>query len=101
MRLFSSSSSAAKEQKKGTKSRVYLYLNVYDLTPVNNYLYWFGLGIFHSGIEGSDSIFYILILYLFLECPNSNIILSEYFTVDYFGFCCKGREDRSLLILLT
>lgn len=28
-----------------------LYLNVYDLTPLNNYLYWFGLGIFHSGIE--------------------------------------------------
>jgi len=28
-----------------------LYLNVYDLTPINNYLYWFGLGIFHSGIE--------------------------------------------------
>ncbi|XP_010240206.1 deSI-like protein At4g17486 isoform X2 [Brachypodium distachyon] len=26
-------------------------LNVYDLTPINNYLYWFGLGIFHSGIE--------------------------------------------------
>jgi hypothetical protein len=29
-------------------------LNVYDLTPINNYLYWFGLGIFHSGIEGFD-----------------------------------------------
>ncbi|CAN7031463.1 hypothetical protein BRARA_H00927 [Brassica rapa] len=28
-----------------------VYLNVYDLTPVNNYLYWFGIGIFHSGIE--------------------------------------------------
>uniref|UniRef100_A0ACD5V639 Uncharacterized protein n=1 Tax=Avena sativa TaxID=4498 RepID=A0ACD5V639_AVESA len=26
-------------------------LNVYDLTPMNNYLYWFGLGVFHSGIE--------------------------------------------------
>ncbi|KAF1870703.1 hypothetical protein Lal_00026317 [Lupinus albus] len=26
-------------------------LNVYDLTPLNNYLYWFGFGIFHSGIE--------------------------------------------------
>ncbi|PKA63362.1 DeSI-like protein [Apostasia shenzhenica] len=26
-------------------------LNVYDLTPLNHYLYWFGLGIFHSGIE--------------------------------------------------
>ncbi|XP_042389266.1 deSI-like protein At4g17486 isoform X1 [Zingiber officinale] len=28
-----------------------LYLNVYDLTPANNYLYWFGIGVFHSGIE--------------------------------------------------
>ncbi|CAI0417921.1 unnamed protein product [Linum tenue] len=32
-------------------SRIPVYLNVYDLTTVNNYLYWFGLGIFHSGIE--------------------------------------------------
>ena len=29
-----------------------VYLNVYDLTPVNDYLYWFGIGIFHSGVEG-------------------------------------------------
>ncbi|KAL5698090.1 hypothetical protein ACHQM5_029171 [Ranunculus cassubicifolius] len=26
-------------------------LNVYDLTPINGYVYWFGFGIFHSGIE--------------------------------------------------
>ncbi|XP_024033072.1 deSI-like protein At4g17486 isoform X2 [Morus notabilis] len=26
-------------------------LNVYDLTPINGYTYWFGFGIFHSGIE--------------------------------------------------
>lgn len=26
-------------------------LNVYDLTPLNNYMGWFGFGIFHSGIE--------------------------------------------------
>ncbi|KAK6945059.1 PPPDE peptidase domain [Dillenia turbinata] len=26
-------------------------LNVYDITPLNNYLSWFGCGIFHSGIE--------------------------------------------------
>jgi len=31
-------------------------LNVYDLTPLNNYFYWFGFGIFHSGIQGSFSI---------------------------------------------
>ncbi|GER37592.1 PPPDE putative thiol peptidase family protein [Striga asiatica] len=28
-----------------------VYLNVYDLTPINGYLYWAGLGIFHSGVE--------------------------------------------------
>ena len=32
---------------------VKLYLNIYDISPINNYLYWFGLGIFHSGVEGS------------------------------------------------
>ncbi|CAL0332676.1 unnamed protein product [Lupinus luteus] len=28
-----------------------VYLNVYDLTPMNGYMYWSGLGIFHSGVE--------------------------------------------------
>ncbi|KAJ6839100.1 deSI-like protein [Iris pallida] len=32
-------------------SRTPVYLNVYDLTPINDSLYVFGLGIFHSGIE--------------------------------------------------
>jgi hypothetical protein len=34
-----------------TNYRVPVYLNVYDLTPINGYIYWLGLGIFHSGIE--------------------------------------------------
>lgn len=45
---------SAKEQRNGEGSgisRSHLFLNVYDLTPINNYLYWFGLGIFHTGIE--------------------------------------------------
>lgn len=29
-----------------------VYLNVYDLTPMNGYVYWAGFGIFHSGVEG-------------------------------------------------
>ena len=40
----------------GRRERALLYLNVYDLTPINKYLYWCGLGIFHSGIEGIVSI---------------------------------------------
>ncbi|KAL0913834.1 hypothetical protein M5K25_017324 [Dendrobium thyrsiflorum] len=54
MRSFLPRSSSAKEQKNGegsSGSRTHLYLNVYDLSPINNYLYWFGFGIFHSGIE--------------------------------------------------
>ncbi|MCD7453526.1 hypothetical protein HAX54_021261 [Datura stramonium] len=51
MRLLRSSSSSSKEQYNGEKNRAFLYLNVYDLTPANNYLYWAGLGVFHSGIE--------------------------------------------------
>ncbi|KAL2653786.1 hypothetical protein R1flu_021914 [Riccia fluitans] len=40
-------------------SHVPIYLNVYDLTPMNGYVYWIGLGIFHSGIEvhGSEYAF--------------------------------------------
>lgn len=37
------------EDNKNTTAHI--YLNIYDLTPVNNYMYWFGFGIFHSGIE--------------------------------------------------
>ncbi|CAL1353405.1 unnamed protein product [Linum trigynum] len=28
-----------------------VYLNVYDLTTANGYIYWAGFGIFHSGVE--------------------------------------------------
>lgn len=58
MRLFplgSSSNSGMENQlsDRVKKNQALLFLNVYDLTPVNDYLYWFGVGIFHSGIEGS------------------------------------------------
>ncbi|KAH0863239.1 hypothetical protein HID58_080450 [Brassica napus] len=47
-----SSSSCSSDENTGEEARLTpVYLNVYDLTPVNNYLYWFGIGIFHSGIE--------------------------------------------------
>ncbi|KAL8150850.1 hypothetical protein V2J09_020658 [Rumex salicifolius] len=51
MRLIPASLRSEREQRDGGKERSLLYLNVYDLTPINDYLFWFGLGIFHSGIE--------------------------------------------------
>lgn len=35
-----------------------VYLNVYDLTPMNGYAYWAGFGIYHSGVEGNVSHFF-------------------------------------------
>lgn len=29
-----------------------VYLNVYDLTAINGYAYWLGLGVYHSGVQG-------------------------------------------------
>ncbi|XP_068649978.1 deSI-like protein At4g17486 isoform X1 [Aristolochia californica] len=51
MRSILSCSVGAKEQNDDGANRAQLYLNVYDLTPINNYLYWFGFGVFHSGVE--------------------------------------------------
>jgi len=46
-----------------------VYLNVYDLTPMNGYAYWAGLGIFHSGVEGTD------LTHGFQSCTSRVVIL--------------------------
>ncbi|TXG74548.1 hypothetical protein ES288_1Z034600v1 [Gossypium darwinii] len=43
MRLFPSNSSVKKRQSNGGSNGALLYLNVYDLTPMNNYLFFYGL----------------------------------------------------------
>ncbi|XP_050268304.1 deSI-like protein At4g17486 [Quercus robur] len=40
--------------KKKKKGAVPVYLNVYDLTPMNGYAYWLGLGVYHSGVQVHD-----------------------------------------------
>ncbi|KAK9683491.1 hypothetical protein RND81_10G144900 [Saponaria officinalis] len=37
--------------KKKKLGVVPVYLNVYDLTPINGYAYWLGLGVYHSGVQ--------------------------------------------------
>ncbi|MED6186321.1 hypothetical protein PIB30_065550 [Stylosanthes scabra] len=44
-----------KSSRNGVVSgSVPVYLNVYDLTPINGYAYWFGLGVYHSGVQVHD-----------------------------------------------
>ncbi|KAH7445592.1 hypothetical protein KP509_01G016500 [Ceratopteris richardii] len=38
-------------QRTSSSFRIAIDLNIYDLTTLNNYLYWFELGMFHSTIE--------------------------------------------------
>ncbi|KAJ9178950.1 hypothetical protein P3X46_010792 [Hevea brasiliensis] len=37
--------------EKDSRGSVPVYLNVYDLTPMNGYAYWLGLGVYHSGVQ--------------------------------------------------
>nr|KYP34217.1 UPF0326 protein At4g17486 family [Cajanus cajan] len=53
MKSNSNSTSKSDNNANDNKNTTRVVLNVYDLTPLNNYLYWFGFGIFHSGIEGN------------------------------------------------
>jgi len=54
-----------------SNSDTQVVLNIYDLIPLNQYTYWFGFGIFHSGIEGL-SLPFILIWRFFLDLMISN-----------------------------
>ncbi|KAK8471438.1 hypothetical protein PHAVU_003G223500 [Phaseolus vulgaris] len=51
MSEFPLKSSLEMVEDREKKKRHMVHLNVYDLTPANNYLYLFGVGVFHSGIE--------------------------------------------------
>ena len=58
-----------------------VYLNVYDLTPMNGYIYWAGLGIFHSGIEGS-SLCHLCLSFFFHLTYNQMLVC-------FLVFCCS------------
>lgn len=53
-------------------------LNVYDLTPANQYSVWLGFGIFHSGIEGKNKRFDLFGEFHFLKsCFFSPYVLDS------------------------
>ncbi|KAK3021822.1 hypothetical protein RJ639_047177, partial [Escallonia herrerae] len=49
--FFSSSMLCRRNSTKGQRGSVPVYLNVYDLTSMNGYAYWLGLGVYHSGVQ--------------------------------------------------
>lgn len=64
-----------------------VYLNVYDLTPMNGYVYWAGLGIFHSGVEGISLIrFSLFSLELFVVIYVAMHPCNIHFC---FSICCS------------
>ncbi|XP_030968367.1 deSI-like protein At4g17486 [Quercus lobata] len=72
--------------RKGSRNidagTVPVHLNVYDLTPINGYAYWFGLGVYHSGVQVHD------IEYAFgaHEYPTTGIFEGEPKQCDGFTF---------------
>ncbi|KAA8541973.1 hypothetical protein F0562_023125 [Nyssa sinensis] len=40
-----------KNSTKGSSGSLPVFLNVYDLTSINSYAYWLGLGVYHSGVQ--------------------------------------------------
>ncbi|KAH6831495.1 PPPDE putative thiol peptidase family protein [Perilla frutescens var. hirtella] len=40
-----------KSSVKSRRGSVAVHLNVYDLTSMNGYAYWLGLGVYHSGVQ--------------------------------------------------
>ncbi|KAF7810906.1 deSI-like protein [Senna tora] len=50
-----------------------VYLNVYDLTTVNGYMYWAGLGIFHTGVE----VYGVEYAFGAHDCPTSGVFEVE------------------------
>lgn len=91
----SSCSSDEREEEKytGEEARFTpVYLNVYDLTPVNNYLYWFGIGIFHSGIECMFFILPILTVHYFFFKKTFELSLLNFFLAHGLEYCYGAHE---------
>lgn len=66
-----------------------VYLNVYDLTPINSYVYWAGFGVFHTGLEGVPT--------LLIQCSFCNFsVRSLCCCLVLFEFCSMIRNSGAI-----
>lgn len=96
----STSKTTPESEDWNNKYETQVVLNVYDLTPANNYSYWFGFGIFHSGIEGDfhirfcpspfchlpDFVLYFVHPLCLLKCLWRKIGETVPFLLDFFHY---------------
>ncbi|XP_022980803.1 deSI-like protein At4g17486 [Cucurbita maxima] len=78
----------------GDSGSVPVYLNVYDLTHINGYAYWLGLGVYHSGVQVHG----IEFAFGAHECPSTGIFEGEPKQCDGFKFresILIGKTDMS------
>ena len=66
-------------------SEAIVYLNIYDLTSFNDYLYWFGIGLFHSAIESKIFVGPICIRFSFALYILDFRWPYIYYCYDYFA----------------
>lgn len=71
-----------------------VYLNVYDLTPINGYAYWLGLGVYHSGVQG---FFFFLFRFVVSSFSFPRFSVSSFLCVLIWP-CCL--QDSLLPILI-
>ncbi|XP_051119327.1 deSI-like protein At4g17486 [Andrographis paniculata] len=70
------------KSRRGSEAAAAVHLNVYDLTSINGYAYWLGLGVYHSGVQVHG------VEYAFgaHEFPTTGIFESEPRQCDGFTF---------------
>ncbi|GFP82772.1 desi-like protein at4g17486 [Phtheirospermum japonicum] len=71
-----------KSRVKNKRGSVAVHLNVYDLSSINGYAYWLGLGVYHSGVQ-VDEVEYAFGAH---EYPTTGIFEGEPKNCDGFTF---------------
>ena len=74
--------------RKSKTGKVPVYLNVYDLTSMNGYAYWLGLGVYHSGVQGFFFFFLHVAccIYVFVNCYVFNCLIQLWVSFSVFNF---------------